>query len=127
MSNSVHDNESLHRYELNEGDTVAFSVYRRRGNVTTFVHTEVPESLAGHGVGSALIHGALDIERASGRRIVAQCPFVARFIAGHPDYRDLLVSEESKASEHAKLDIRLDEALDESFPASDPLAVTPER
>jgi predicted GNAT family acetyltransferase len=127
MSNSVCDNESHHRYELREGDAVAFSVYRRRGEVTTFVHTEVPESLAGRGIGSALIRGALDIERASSRRVVAQCSFVARFIAGHPEYQDLLVSEESRASEHAKLDIRLDEALDESFPASDPPAVTPDR
>jgi hypothetical protein len=85
----------------------------------------VPENLGGRGIGSKLIRGALDMERAAGRHIVAQCPFVARFIAGHADYQDLLAPTEAEKAQD--LDSRLDEALDESFPASDPPAVTPPR
>ena len=36
-------------------------------------------------------------------------------------------SKPEKSSAHDKLDARLDEALKETFPASDPIAVTPPR
>ena len=127
MAETVRDNESRHRYELTIGEATAFSAYRRRGGITTFIHTEVPSSLAGRGIGSMLIRAALDLERASGRKVVAECPFVARFIAEHRDYQDLLANASQTKAEHETLDARLDEALTETFPASDPPAVTPRR
>ena len=123
MTDKVHDNEAQHRYELAIGDAVAFSVYRRKGAVTDFIHTEVPSSLAGRGIASKLIRAALDNERALGRKIIATCPFVARFVEQHADYQDLLANN----GERAHLEEKLDEALTESFPASDPPAVTPPR
>jgi predicted GNAT family acetyltransferase len=127
MAETVRDNVEHHRYELTVGDAAAISVYRRSGKVTTFVHTDVPASLGGRGIGSTLIRAALDMERASGRKVIAECPFVARFIEQHADYQDLLAPAAKAEAEHKRLDEELDEALEESFPASDPPAVTPRR
>jgi hypothetical protein len=56
----------------------------------TFIHTKVPDSLAGKGVGSALAKGALDQVRAKGEKVIARCPFIAGYIAKHAEYQDLI-------------------------------------
>ena len=90
MTSEVRDNPALHRFELEVDGSVAVARYVRHGNVVTFTHTEVPEALGGRGVGTKLAEGALDLVRARGEKIVAQCPFIASWIARHPDYADLI-------------------------------------
>ena len=55
-----------------------------------FTHTVVPERLQGRGLASILIKAALTNVRERGLKVVAQCPFVARYIERHPEERDLL-------------------------------------
>ena len=86
----VHDNTARHRFELDVEGTVAFIDYRRTGDVVTMTHAEVPEALAGKGVGSRLARGALDLVRARGEKIVPRCSFIAAFMRKHPAYQDLL-------------------------------------
>lgn len=90
MSSNVRDNTKLRRFELEVEGVVAFSEYQRKAGVVTFIHTEVPEALAGKGVGSQLARGALDMVRANGERVVAKCPFIAAFIKKTAEYQDLL-------------------------------------
>lgn len=87
---TVRDNTALRRFELEVDGITAFSEYRRKDGVVTFIHTEVPESLGGKGVGSKLARGALDLVRASGEKVVAKCPFIAAFIKKNAEYQDLL-------------------------------------
>jgi uncharacterized protein len=54
------------------------------------MHTEVPPELGGRGIGSKIAGGALDLVRARGLKVVAECPFIAGFIGKHPEYTDLL-------------------------------------
>jgi len=89
-SSIVRDNPKLHRFELELDGVTAFTAYKREKGVITFVHTEVPESLSGRGVGSTLARGALDLVRERGDRVVAQCPFIAAFIKKNAVYQDLL-------------------------------------
>jgi predicted GNAT family acetyltransferase len=84
------DNRARHRFELEVEGHLATEHYRRDGNVIIFEHTEVPPELAGKGVGSRLVKGALDEVRAEGLKVIAQCPFVKGWIDKHPDYADLL-------------------------------------
>ena len=86
----VRDNTERHRFELDADGHVAFSNYKRDGCTLTIMHTEVPKELNGQGIGSALARGLLDIARAQGLKVVALCPFVAGYIAKHPEYADLL-------------------------------------
>jgi predicted GNAT family acetyltransferase len=54
------------------------------------VHTEVDPEFEGSGLGGKLVAGALDDVRAQGRRVQPLCPFVAKYIARHPEYADLV-------------------------------------
>ena len=90
MSNNVRDNTQRHRFELAADGHVAFSNYKREGDVLTILHTAVPKQLGGKGIGSALVRGLLDIARAQRLTVKPLCPFVAGYIAKHPEYADLL-------------------------------------
>lgn len=91
MALEIVDNPDRSRYELrNDGHLVGFTEYHERDGALVFPHTVITEPRRGAGYGTTLVQGALDDVRARGRRIVAQCPFVARFVAEHPDYADLL-------------------------------------
>ena len=70
--------------------TWRFPIYKRDGAIITIMHTEVPAALNGRGIGSALVRGLLDIVRAQGLKVKPLCPFVASYIAKHPEYADLL-------------------------------------
>ena len=86
----VVNNKAHHRYELAVDGHVAASYYNLADGIVTFIHTEVPPELAGKGVGSKLIRGALDQVRTDGLKVIAQCPFVKAYIDKHPEYADLL-------------------------------------
>ena len=90
MTATVRDNTTRHRFELDAEGHVAFSNYRRDGNTLTVLHTEVPAALNGRGIGSALVRGLLGLARAQGLKVRPLCPFVAAYIAKHPEYADLL-------------------------------------
>jgi predicted GNAT family acetyltransferase len=90
MPNSVRENSQRQRFELDVGGLVAFSNYKRDGDTLTIMHTEVPPALNGKGIGSALARGLLDLARAQELKVVPLCPFVAAYIAKHPEYADLL-------------------------------------
>lgn len=86
---AVHDNVELDRFELDLEDGTAVAYYRLTPNVITFVHTETPPALRGRGAASELIRGALEWARARDLKVVAECSFVAAFIARHPEFADL--------------------------------------
>jgi predicted GNAT family acetyltransferase len=87
----VRDNPALNRFELDVDGHTAVSYYRLSPGVITFMHTEVPHELEGHGVGSRLVRGALEAARARGLKVVAKCPFVAAYMAKHPEFNDLVL------------------------------------
>ena len=91
-ASEVRDNPSRHRFELTVDGATAFVLYKRLADRVILIHTEVPDALAGKGVGGRLARGTLDAIRAEGIGLVPQCPFIAAYIGKHPEYRDLVVS-----------------------------------
>lgn len=87
----VRNNEERSRYELVEQGHIAFAAYEIDGEVITFTHTVVPPSLQGMGIASKLILAALTDARDRGLKVRPQCPFVAAYIAKHPEWQDLRV------------------------------------
>jgi hypothetical protein len=80
------------RYEARvDGELAAFADYIPTGELLAFTHTEVLPAFEGKGVGSQLVHDALDDVRTRQRSVLAVCPFVSGWIARHrDDYGDLL-------------------------------------
>jgi hypothetical protein len=81
----VVDNRDGGRFELAIGGHVGELVYRVNGDRLVLIHTEVPEELAGHGVGGRLVRASLDRAAREGLTIVPQCPFARRWLGDHPD------------------------------------------
>ena len=88
---TVTDNADASRYEAHlNGVLAGFVTYRRSPGRIVFIHTETLDGFTGHGVASHLVRAVLDEARAQGLHVVPRCPYVARFIAEHPEYQDLV-------------------------------------
>jgi len=88
---TIHNNPQAGRFEAKVGDEVAVSDYHLKNGVIIFTHTEVPPALEGRGVASKLVQAALETSRQEGYQVVPLCPFVAGYIRGHPEYKDLVM------------------------------------
>lgn len=82
------ESESKGRYSTDNGGEMTFS--SAGAQLIIIDHTEVPRSLAGQGVGVALVRQAVDDARAEGRKILPLCPFAAAQFRKHPEWQDAL-------------------------------------
>ena len=92
---TVVDNPPASRFEIRvDGSLAGFADYREEGGALAFTHTVVEDAYEGQGVGSALAREALDAVRARGRQVLPYCPFIRGWIAKHPEYVDLVPSDQ---------------------------------
>lgn len=92
MTLKIINNTLKHRFETEVGSKTAFLNYRIVSQVITFTHTEVPTSINGRGIGTALVKAGLEYAIKEGLGVVPQCSFVADFISTHPQYQSLIHS-----------------------------------
>ena len=78
------------RFAVRADGHLAVLEYQLFKDKIVFTHTEVPRELEGRGVGSSLARTGLEWARAHELRVVPICPFVAAYIARHPEYADLV-------------------------------------
>jgi predicted GNAT family acetyltransferase len=86
--------------------------YSLAERVMTITHTEVPQPIGGRGIAAELMRAALAEANKAGWSVVPACSYAAAYMRRHPDSAEIQHREDL-----------LDEALDESFPASDPPSV----
>lgn len=88
----VIQNQELDRYELVlDGELAGYTAYQLSDTAITFTHTEILSQERERGLGGRLVREALDqVRENTDYRVVAQCPFVAKWISEHADYQDLL-------------------------------------
>jgi predicted GNAT family acetyltransferase len=92
MTTAVRDVPEASRYEIVVDGTVAGIVsYRTEGDVRDLVHTEIDDAFEGQGIGGKLAAGVLDDIRARGLQAKLTCPFLAGWVARHPEYQDAAV------------------------------------
>lgn len=82
----------MNRYELLvDGAPIGYADYQLRDNTIVFIHTEIDPPKRNKGMAGELARGALNLVRAeTDLRVVVTCPYIAKWIAGHPQYADLL-------------------------------------
>lgn len=88
--NIKHDKE-YQQFTANIGDEEAELAYATPSEeVMDFTHTFVPESARGKGVANKLIEEGLCYAEENGKRVVATCPVVKKFIDRNANYQKLL-------------------------------------
>ena len=92
MNEPVVHNSQKHRFETVLDGHIAVLNYKQEGNCITFIHTEVPDELAGRGVGSALAKAGLEYARERALQVIPRCAFVGSYIKRHPEFANLLAS-----------------------------------
>lgn len=81
----VTDNADASRLEIHADGEVAELAYRTRAGRLVLVHTGVPESLGGRGLGGDLVLGAISKAEREGLTVVPLCPFARGWLERHPD------------------------------------------
>ena len=91
MNYELVNNTDKKRYEFQVGTEVAVIEYILAKGKIFLTHTEVPRSLEGKGIGSALVKAVLkDIEKKE-LTLIPLCPFVAMFIKRNPEWKKLVL------------------------------------
>ena len=94
----VTENQEARRFEIAVGGRLAgFVKYRRRPGQRVLTHTEIDGEFVGRGLGGRLVGAALDAARGAGVKVVPLCPFVAKYVERHPEYRDVIAEESGDA------------------------------
>ncbi|HET6253522.1 MAG TPA: GNAT family N-acetyltransferase [Puia sp.] len=87
----IFNNPERQQFQVSVDGELASLEYRLYEGKLVLMHTEVPEKLGGHGIGSALADFALNYARANHLPIKVYCPFVQAYLKRHPEYKDLVV------------------------------------
>ncbi len=88
----VVNNSAGQQFEVTVGSATAVLTYRLKGDRISLVHTMVPESMAGRGIGSALAKTALEYARDHQLRVLVLCPYVKEYLKTHPVYQPLVIN-----------------------------------
>jgi uncharacterized protein len=110
--NVIEHDTSAHRFTTEVDGEHAALDYVLTDSTMTITHTRVPPAIGGRGIAAELMRAALSAARAAGWTVRPACSYAAAYMQRHPDTAERQHEEEL-----------LDEALEESFPASDPPAV----
>lgn len=88
---NVFNNTERQQFQVVVNGEPALLEYRLYEGKLALMHTEVPDNLGGHGIGSALAAYALNYARAHQLPVKVYCPFVQAYVKRHPEYQDLVV------------------------------------
>lgn len=84
-------NKDKKRFELMVDGHIAFIEYiLSNDNIMFLTHTEVPKSLGGKGVGTAIVEKALNYIKEHNYTLAPLCPFVAKYLIRHPEWQSVL-------------------------------------
>ncbi len=91
MEYELIDNIEKKRYEFKIDGYTPIIEYIKAKDKIYLTHTEVPNELAGRGIGTALVRAALEDVKAKGLTLVPLCPFVALYIKRNPEWKELVL------------------------------------
>ncbi len=91
MNYTLVNNEAAKQYEFDVDGKIAKIEYIRTTDKIFLTHTEVPTTLEGKGIGSALVKAVLEDVKKKDLILVPLCPFVAAYIKRHPEWKTLVL------------------------------------
>ncbi len=107
MSTISHDQNAT-RFTTEVDGHAAELDYTLADGVMTITHTRVPQAIGGRGIAAELMRAALKLAAEQGWSVNPACSYAAAYMRRHAQPED-----------KGHMDKLLDEALEESFPASD--------
>jgi len=106
--NRIDHDLAAQRFSTHVDGFAAALEYTLADRVMTITHTGVPPAIGGRGIAAELMRAAMLAAQSAGWTVNPACSYAAAYLRRHP------VDGERQHKEDL-----LDEALDESFPASD--------
>lgn len=107
MSTGIEHDRNAKKFTARVDGHLAALDYTLTGSVMNITHTRVPQAIAGRGVAAGLMRAALDAAAEAGWSVNPVCSYAVAYMNKH------------NSPGKAHLEALLDEALEESFPASD--------
>jgi uncharacterized protein len=104
----VSHEQSSHRFVAHVEGNEAFLEYDLVGDIMSITHTRVPPAIGGRGIAAELMRVALEAARTNQWQVEPLCSYAVAYMKRNP---------QPSGKQH--LEDLLDEALQESFPASD--------
>jgi predicted GNAT family acetyltransferase len=87
----VVNNKRDFRFEIAMPDgEIARMDYRWLKGAMVLMHTVVPVTYRGNGIGAELARYVLDHARSQGLKVIVYCPFVELYLKKHPEYNDIV-------------------------------------
>ena len=84
----VSDNPARSRFELMEEGKLAFSDYRREGNVLVLPHVEADPALRGKGTAGRLMEGMMALVKERGLKVRPVCGYAVAWLQRHPEWSE---------------------------------------
>ena len=89
----VTDNPARSRFELVEEGKLAFSDYRREGEVLALPHVEADPALRGKGTAGRLMEGMMSLVKERGLKVRPVCGYAVAWLQRHPEWSEQLAGD----------------------------------
>jgi predicted GNAT family acetyltransferase len=83
----VVNNKEARVFEISSDGLAAIIPYNFKNGMIAFFHTEVPEAWRRRGLATKLTLYALNYAKDNNLQILPYCPFIAKYIAEHPEWK----------------------------------------
>lgn len=94
MKFNIQHNQSQQRFDTRIENLLCTIEYELAGENLSLNHVGVPKPLEGRGIAGQLTQAALDWARAENYRVNPVCPYVQTWLHRHPEYQDLVGSQQ---------------------------------
>jgi len=93
------NNQEQEQFEYRSNDDLAVLQYRIRNNTLYIMHTGVPKSMEGQGVGVALVKKVLAFVEEKQYDLKVYCPFARAYLIRHPELWPSSASPKNRPTE----------------------------
>lgn len=83
---TIRNNKEQLRFEASVNGELATLTYRFYKNNLALMHTSVPQTMKGKGIGKKLVLAAIAFAVEEQKKLMLYCSFAAKFVKEHPEF-----------------------------------------